>query len=198
MSHVVMQAAEAASVADAERIESALTELVQRYVVFEKTHAAPWAPETMPEPLVALGEQHGVPWPGDRDSRFLLKGAFEEMAHVLRVDRLVFFWGGGFDLGGPWLRECLLRLGALACTDRPHLRVRCTDPDARVAELSTFLNEEDYEGQFSNEASESLFSVTFENDAHRALLSFGDSGAQDHAFVSVLPQLDGEDPTFRS
>ena len=136
MSHVVMQAAETGSIADAERIEAVLNELIERYVAFEEAHPAPWDAATTPAPLVAFGEQHGVPWPHHRDARFLLKGAFSEMAQVLRVDRLVFFWGGGFDLGGAWMREILAELGATACTDLPKLTVSCSDPDARLAELS--------------------------------------------------------------
>ena len=198
MGNMIMQAAEAGSIADAERIERALTELLAAYVAFERSHAAPWDPATILAPLVAFGEQHGVAWPDHRDARFLLKGAFADVAHVLRVDRLVFFWGGGFDLGGEWLREVLAKIGAITCTDRPLVSVRCDDPDARIEELSRFLIDEDFEDQFALDAPnhEALFTVTLVNgDRHRTLV-FDHSGVQDQAFVSLLPQLDGEDPTF--
>lgn len=61
------------------------------------------------------------PWPNDLDSRFALKGSFADVASRLRVDRMVFFWGGGFDLGGAALRKVLSKLGAVAVADSCHL-----------------------------------------------------------------------------
>src|SRR5688572_22515320 len=121
MSHVVMQAAEFATLEAATAAEAALQQLFAAYVAFEDTAAEPWSAETVPTPLVELGKRYGVAWPGDDSSRFLLKGGFDEAAEVLRVDRIVLFFGGGFDLGGEWLRAVLRKLGAVQCTEYPWL-----------------------------------------------------------------------------
>lgn len=197
-----MQAAECASVEDAARIEAELEQLCAAYLAYERAAKNPWSPDAIPEPLVAFGERHGVPWPREqRDARFLLKGTFDDAAELLRVDRMVFFWGGGFDLGGPWLREILVRLGARATTTAPRLVVACADPAARAEELATFLVEEDHEDQFtvsSDDADldDASFSITLVHGDTRRHLLFDDSGVQDWAFVALLPQLDGEDPSL--
>ncbi|KYF72991.1 hypothetical protein [Sorangium cellulosum] len=204
MSHVVMQAAEFSTVAAAEQAAAELRRLVADYVTYEGTADAPWSEGAVPAPLVEFGRRHGVPWPGDPTSRFLLKGLFNDEASVLSVDRLVFFWGGGFDLGGAWLREVLLRgLGAVYCTDAPRLAVRVDDPQARAAASAEFLVEEDHEEQFTTTSDDAvldraLFTITFEPDGDRVHLTFEDSGGQDWAFVAMLPQLSGDDPTLRA
>ncbi|WP_437543460.1 hypothetical protein WME97_33095 [Sorangium sp. So ce367] len=204
MSHVVMQAAEFSTVAAAEQAAAELRRLVADYVTYEKTADAPWSEGAVPAPLVELGRRHGVPWPGDAASRFLLKGLFDDEANVLSVDRLVFFWGGGFDLGGAWLRAVLLRgLGAVRCTDLPQLVVRVDDPQARAAASGEFLVEEDFEEQFTMTSDDAvldgaLFIITFERDGDRVHLTFDDSGVQEWAFVAMLPQLSGDDPALRA
>ena len=107
---IVMQAAQAGSIADAERIEAALAELIASCAAYERAHyasenvkpvtvrTAPWSAPTIPEPLVAFGERHGVPWPRTEEARFVLRGTFPEDVSLLRVDRLVFFWCDGFEL----------------------------------------------------------------------------------------------------
>ncbi|WP_437324961.1 hypothetical protein [Sorangium sp. So ce381] len=202
MSQVVMQAAEFSTVAAAEQAAAELRRLVADYAIYEKTADAPWSEGAVPAPLVELGRRHGVPWPGDATSRFLLKGLFNDEANVLSVDRLVFFWGGGFDLGGAWLREVLLRgLGAVHSTDAPRLVVRVDDPQDRAAASAEFLVEEDYEEPFTTTddavLDRALFTITFERDGDRVHLTFEDSGGQDWAFVAMLPQLSGDDPTLR-
>jgi hypothetical protein len=203
MSHVVMQAAELPTIDAAAQAEAELRQLFEEYVAFEKHAENPWSADVVPPPLVALGQRHGVPWPGDKHSRFLLKGGFDESAEVLRVDRLLFFFGGGFDLGGAWLREVLGKMGAVASTERPFVVVRAADPQARATESSEFLAEEDHEDQFSvtsddGDLDDALFAITFESDGARVHLCFDDSGVQDWAFVALLPQLSGDDPALRA
>lgn len=197
-----MQAAEFPTLDAATKGEAELERLFRDYVAFEKHAENPWSADVVPPPLVELGRRHGVAWPGDKYSRFLLKGGFDEAAEVLRVDRLVCFWGGGFDLGGQWLREVLRKMGAVTVTERPFVVVRCADPKARADESSEFLVAEDLEDQFSvstddDDLTDSLFAVTFESDATRVHMCFDDSGVQDWAFVTLLPQLSGEDPALR-
>ncbi len=196
-----MQAAECGSIADAERVEAELVALKSAYVRYEAEAEHPWSEDAVPPPLVAFGERHEVPWTRSRETRFLLKGMFDDEAHVLRVDRMVFFWGGGFDLGGPWLRTIFRKLGATACSDAPHLRVACDDPSVRADALAQFLVDEDYEDQFTlcDDAAaidDASFAILLEHGDHRRYLLFDDSGVQDWAFVMLLPQLDGEDPSL--
>jgi hypothetical protein len=202
MSHVVMQAAQFATIDAAKRAEDELQRMLADYAAWEKHAEQPWSSDAVPPPLVELGQRHGVAWPGDKHSRFLLKGMADEAASVLQVDRLVFFWGGGFDLGGEWLRAVMRRMGAEVCTGAPFIVVGCGDPEGRAAEAGEFLNAEDYEDQFSvstddGELDHALFAITFANDAARAHLVFDDSGVQDWAFVAMLPQLDGDAPALR-
>jgi hypothetical protein len=199
MSHVVMQAAEFASVDEAKRAEAELQQLIDGYVDFEATDPDPWNQDRVAPPLVAFGQRHKIEWPQTQASRFLLKGSFEEEINLLHVDRMVFFWGGGFDLGGETLRTILGRMGATRCAESVHLVVGTPTPDKRLAELTGFLVDEDYEDQFdvasdAEALKDALFSVTLENGDDRKHLVFDDSGVQDWAFVSLLPQLDGEDP----
>ncbi len=202
VSHVVMQAGEFGTVDDAKHVESELQQLVESYVEFEKTDPDPWGTKRVPPPLEAFGKRHGIEWPLVESALFLLKGLFEEEANVTRVDRMVFFWGGGFELGGKTLRIALRRMGAVACIDFCHLVVRSASPKARLAKLTRFLVDEDFEDQFSVLSDPAglegaLFSITLEDDDDRKYLIFDDSGVQDWAFVSLLPQLEGEDPRLR-
>lgn len=203
MTHVVMQAAEFATIEVAERAEAALAELIARYAEFEATDPGPWSEERVPAPLLAFGAKHGIEWPGTDSSRFLLKGIFEEEATLLRVDRMVFFFGGGFELGGKTLRSILRKLGAVGVgyDGNCDLIVQAKDPAARAAELAEFLVDEDYEEQFTLAADplpSRLFSVTLEGNGERSALTFNDAGVQDWAFVAALPQLWGEDPRLAS
>src|SRR5688572_96943 len=147
MAHVVLQAAEFATANDARRVEAELAALIASYVDFEASDPEPWGGKRVPPPLVAFGQKHGVEWPHDEPSRFLLKGLFKDEAQLLQVDRMLFFWGGGFDLGGETLRTILRKLGAVACSGGCDLVVRTPDPEARATELAEFLTEEDYADQ---------------------------------------------------
>jgi len=201
MSHVVMQASEWTSIDDAIRCESELRALVDAYVKFEREDPSPWARDRVAKPLIEFGRKHGVAWPLEDDARFLLKGGVEESAGLLRVDRMVFFWGGGFDLGGETLRGILRAMGAIRVAEQCFIVVKAADPDARVRELASFLDDEEYAGQYAiddgvGEAPHALHTVTFVSGARRKRLLFDDSGVEDWAFVAIVPQLDGEDPSL--
>ncbi|WP_437981685.1 hypothetical protein [Sorangium sp. So ce117] len=92
-------------------------------------------------------------------------------------------------------------LGAVHSTDAPRLVVRVGDPQDRAAASAEFLVEEDYEEPFTTTddavLDRALFTITFERDGDRVHLTFEDSGGQDWAFVAMLPQLSGDDPTLR-
>jgi len=199
MSHVVMQAAEFSSIEEAQKCEVELEALFKAYIHFEATDPSPWSYERVPAPLVEFGEKHGVDWPLTKDARFLLKGGFEDSAELLRIDRMVFFWGGGFDLGGPTLQEIFKKLGATRVADCCEITIQNADPDTRIAELAEFLTEEDFEDQFvldPDDVEWALHAITIVGPNHQRTIAFDDSGVQDWAFVSLLPQLDGEDPTL--
>lgn len=198
-----MQAAEFPSLALAEECERVLRALVEAYIQFEKTDADPWGASRVPPPLVAFGKRYGVEWPNDERSRFLVKGLFEDEAKLLRVDRMIFFWVPGFDLGGDTLRGILRRLGATAAVGEGHvhLTIKNDDPETRTSELAEFLaEEEDFDEQFTVHAGkaspQTYFSLTVVGPASSKHLEFDDSGVQDWAFTAVLPQLFDEDPTL--
>jgi hypothetical protein len=199
MSHVVLQAASFPTPAEAQRAEEELQKLFDAYVAFESSDPEPWRQDRVPPPLVDFGRAHGVEWPLRDDARFLLKGAFAEAAQLMRVDRLVFFWGGGFELGGTTLRAILAKLGASVTTDRCDIGVRCAEPDDRVRELVEFLEDEDFEDQFTldDEDADPLHRLRIVGPSHERALTFDDSGVEDWAFVALLPQLDGEDPVLQ-
>ncbi len=198
-----MQAAEFPSLALAEECETVLRALVEAYIQFEKTDADPWGAKRVPPPLVAFGKRYGVEWPNDERSRFLVKGLFEDEAKLLRVDRMIFFWVPGFDLGGDTLRSILRMLGATTAVGEGHvhLTIKNDDPETRTSELAEFLSEEeDYDEQFTVHAGkaspQTYFSITVVGPASSKHLEFDDSGVQDWAFTAVLPQLFDEDPTL--
>lgn len=200
MASVVMQAAEFPSVDLAKQAEHALRKLCDAYVDFEANDPDPWNSKRIPPPLVEFGKRHGIDWPDGHDSQFLLKGMFEDAVELIRVDRMVFFWGGGFDLGGETLREILRSKGARDVVEYCDIIIEHSDPDARVSELAEFLEYEDLGDQFSLDAGylESvLHTVTVVGPEHSRTMSFEDSGVQDWAFVNILPQLDGEDPRLK-
>lgn len=199
MSHIVMQAAEFPSVDAAINAEGELNQLYDAYVVFEQDDPNPWSADRIAPPLVKFGAKHGVEWTDARSARFTLRGPFEDSAEVLRADRMVFFSGGGFDLGGEPLRQVLRNLGATRVEETFHLEIRVADADARLAELVQFLEDEDFEDQFTvgeTVDERTYFSLTIVGNGEPRTLTFDDSGVQDWAFVSILPQLDGEDPRF--
>lgn len=139
-----------------------------------------------------------------------LQGDDDDDAEIAVVDRLVFVYVGGFELGGGAIEAYFARSGAIRCvSDRAHLVVKSTDPVANARELAAFLVDEDYEQQFTllidgavelrpfhDEQIEFLFTVTLANAEHTCVLGFDDSGVQDWAFVSLLYQLCGMDPSL--
>jgi hypothetical protein len=202
LSHVVMQAAEFPTTALAQRCEKELRALIDEYVRFEASDPDPWGGKSVPPPLAAFGDRHGVAWPNHESSRFLIKGLFADEAQLLLVDRMVFFWAGGFDLGGETLRAILVKLGASATTREggSHIAIHHDDPDARVEELAEFLRAEDFEDQFAIDDGTSsdvdaCASITVVGPRHQMRVAFDDSGVQDWAFTALLPQLHDEDPT---
>ena len=129
---------------------------------------------------------------------------------VTVVDRLVFFHVGGFELGGEAIETYFARSGAMRCaSERAHLVVQSADPVAHARELAAFLGDEDYEEQFTllvdgavelrpfhDEQTDFLYTVTLADAEHACVLGFDDSGVQDWAFVAVLYQLCGMDPSL--
>lgn len=205
MAHVVMQAAEFPSVEHARRCAKELETLVAEYAKFEKESAHDWPRKSAAPPLIAFGRRHGVRWPDGEEASIRVKGQIAEEANVLQVDRMVFFWIPGFELGGEPMREAFRRLGALdtGCNGNCNLEIKAADPDARVEELFDFLNEEDYEDQMNvrtgDEPVEKMyFSLTVTGPDKRVILEFDDSGVQDWAFVAMLPQLSDEELAFRA
>lgn len=200
MSHVVMQAAEFPTLAEAERCEAELRTFIAAYGAYDD------APGPGDSPLVELGRTHGITWPEDPSAEILVKGLFSDEAQLARIDRLVFFWIGGFDLGGEPFREVLRRLGAAHTANERtcHLLVRTEDPEGRAAALAEFLDEEDYEEQYTVEdagaplAADIAFSVTFTGPKAKRRLVFDTSGVQDWAFTNLLYQLTDDDPSFAS
>ncbi len=159
--------------------------------------------KSVPPPLAAFGERHGVAWPSAESAGFLSKGLFEDEAQLLQVDRMVFFWAGGFDLGGETLRAILVRLGARAAVGEGncHLAIHNDDPDARVEALADFLREEDFDDQFTvsdavASPADAYFSITVIGPRHQKRIVFDDSGVQDWAFTALLAQLSDEDPAL--
>lgn len=199
MAHVVMQAAEFPRVELAIEAEKQLVELREAYIEFEKTDPDPWGFKVVPKPLLEFGSRHGVDWPHREDARFLLKGSFEDASELIRIDRMVFFYGGGFDLGGQTLRSVLSAMGAEIVDEFCYLKIRSEAPDLRLEELVEFLVDEEFEDQFEVNPEDHegfMHLLLIEGPTHTNAIGFDDSGVSDWAFVALIPQLDGEDPSF--
>lgn len=196
---VIMQAAEFVDVTAAAAWEAELRALREAFVRFERTDPAPWSMAVVPEPLAAMAARRGLEWPLSDRTRFLVRGSLAD-TEILRVDRLVLFWGDGFELGGATLAEIARSDGATRTAAGCHLRVRADDPEARAAALGAFLDEEDHAGRYRVEGGagpvpgDAIHTITFEGPGGAARLVFDGSGMQDWAFVAAAPQLDGEDP----
>jgi hypothetical protein len=220
MAHVVLHCAEFRTSDAASSAAGALATLKAEYARHESSVAlqssrAPYGdsrtPELIPPPLVAFGERHGFVWPSS--CGFLIKGFADEI-EIVAVDRLVFFYVGGFELGSEAIATYFAGSGAVRYAyDRCQLVMRVADPVARARELAAFLVDEDYEDQFtlridgqvegSDEAQSDgevepyfLFTLILTNAEHTCVLGFDDSGVQDWAFVSLLYQLSGMDPSL--
>ena len=198
MAHVVMQAAQLPTTRAAEAAAEALARLVDEYSAWEEAAgAAAWDEGPTPPPLLAFAARHGFEWP--TGARILLKGMAGEVLCVAAIDELVFFWGGGFEVGGAGIERFFAAGGAVAQATRCHLTVRSESPAALVESLAQFLDEEDYEDQYSSQPlaaaslGELLHSVTVEGP-EPLVLGFDDSGVQDWAFTTVLYQLAGLHP----
>jgi hypothetical protein len=201
MAHVVMQCAQLLTTATAEAVAGALGRLVDEYSAWEAAAgAAAWDDGPPPPPLRAFAERHGFVWP--EGARILLKGMAGEELRVVAIDELVFFWGGGFEVGGAGIERFFAAAGAEAQATCCHLKVRAEAPAALAESLARFLDEEDYEEQYSvqpladADLDRLLHSVTVEGPGPM-VLGFDDSGVQDWAFTAVLYQLAGMHPRMR-
>lgn len=208
MAHVVLHCAEYPDGDAARLVGEALQRLKDEYVEYERGLGQRRADEGIASPpLVAFGQRHGFEWPAS--ARFAIKGAADEI-EVTVVDRVVFFHAGGFELGGMAIEWYLAHSGAVSwASDRAHLLVRSADPVASARELAAFLVDEDYEEQFTllvdgevelrpfqDDEADFAFTVTLVDAEHTCVLGFDDSGVQDWAFVSLLYQLCGMDPSL--
>lgn len=221
MAHVVLHCAEYPSSDAANAAADALTKLKEDYARHESSVAlqssrAPYGdstkPGVIPPPLVGFGERHGFVWPSS--CGFSIKGLADEI-EIAAVERLVFFYVGGFELGGSAIETYFARSGAIRyASNRCHLVMQSAEAVDRARELAAFLVDEDFEDQFTlridgkvegrsgevhrgGEGDENLlFAVTLTNAEHTCLLGFDDSGVQDWAFVSLLYQLSDMDPSL--
>jgi hypothetical protein len=221
MAHVVFHCAEYPSSDAANAAADALTKLKEDYARHESSVAlqssrAPYGdstkPGVIPPPLVAFGERHGFVWPSS--CGFSIKGLADEI-EIVAVDRLVFFYVGGFELGGSAIETYFARSGAVRyASNHCHLVMGSAEAVERARELAAFLVDEDFEDQFTlridgkvegrsgdadddEEGDENFpFAVTLTNAEHTCVLGFDDSGVQDWAFVSLLYQLADMDPSL--
>jgi len=198
MAHVVMQCAQLPTAAAAESVAQALARLIDEYSAWEDAAgASAWDEGPLPPPLHAFADRHGFVWPDG--ARNLLEGMAGEVLQVAAIDELVFFWGGGFEVGGAGIERFFAAVGAVAQATCCHLKVRSESPAALVESLARFLDDEDYEEQYSvqpladADLGTLLHSVTIEGP-EPVVLGFDDSGVQDWAFTAVLHQLAGMHP----
>jgi hypothetical protein len=203
MSHVVIQAAEFATVDQSKRCEAELRGLIDDCIRAERAGESSFDAQRVFSPLAAFGARHGVSWPRGEGAAFRLKDPMSD-TQLLRVDRMVFLWAAGFELGGDTLRAVLTRLGATAAAGegRCHLVISSNDPDQRVEELGDFLREEGMGEQFEiirsapRALGDAYFSVTMNGPEHSTRIVFDTSGVQDWAFTALLPQLSDENPAL--
>jgi hypothetical protein len=208
MAHVVLHCAEYPTSEAAELAGAGLQRLKDEYIAYERSVGHRREPDgVVAPPLVAFGQRHGFAWPAS--GRFEIEGGADEI-EVSVVDRLVFFHVGGFELGGEAIETYFARSGAIRCaSERAHLVMRSAEPVASARELAAFLGDEDYEEQFTllvdgavelrpfhDEQIDFLYTVTLADAEHACVLGFDDSGVQDWAFVAMLYQLCGMDPSL--
>jgi hypothetical protein len=220
VAHVVFHCAEYRSSDAASSAVDALSKLKADYARHEtsalRSSRASYGdanqPGMIPPPFVAFGERHGFVWPSS--CGFSIKGLADEI-EIVAVDRLVFFYVGGFELGGRAIETYFAGSGAVRyASNGCHLVMQSTKAVVRARELAAFLVEEDFEGQFRlridgesegpsgdeddvDDVDENfVFTVTLTNAEHTCVLGFDDSGVQDWAFVSLLYQLSDMDPSL--
>lgn len=199
MSHVVMQAAEFPNIEAAGAAMARLEAFYSKYVEFEATDPNPWSWDAVPDVLTRFGNEFGVDWPHTKTARFMLKGAFRDTAELLCVGRLVFFWGGGFEMGGDTFRAVLAKMGATKTAEFCELVIHNDDPDGLIEAWVESLEADDFEDQFTLDPEEDgdwLHTITVKGPTGERLVAFDDSGVSDWAFTSLLPQLVDLDPRF--
>ncbi len=201
MSHVILHCAEFDSEAAARAVEAALVGFCAAYAVYEReVHGRGLVPDQPSPPLIEFARAQGFTLRGE--GALLIKGLAQDELKVVRIDRLVCFYAGGFELGGDGIEAYFAHAQARRyARDEAHLVVASEDPEASARALAGFLEDEDFEDQYVlAEAGEGprdgVFSVRFERGETAWTLSFDDSGVQDWAFIACLPQLDGESPSL--
>lgn len=120
----------------------------------------------------------------------------------IQIDRAVFLIGNGFELGGEAIAMFLRQKGALSYADAPNLFVETESPSTRMNELTAFLDDEDFQGEYvllkdARDDAELIFAITFQHGREQRVIGFRHRGVETEAFVAALYQLAGEDPIVR-
>ncbi|KIG18664.1 hypothetical protein DB30_07679 [Enhygromyxa salina] len=197
MAHVVMHCAQFPSDEGAIAAAEALEGLRAALVKWERdNHNDGTKPAA---PCLEFATRRSFIWPSD--GVISLKHGADEI-EVLQVDTLVFFYGGGFELGGAGTERAFEAMGAARHVTGCHVVVEVGEAAAAARELAAFLDEEDFAGQYSLVEGDVkiegfLHSIAFVGAAARHTLCFDDSGVQDWAFVAAAPQLSGMGPRLR-
>jgi len=204
MSHIVLHCAQFSSVQKAEIAAQRLNELRQSYIDWSNFRFSKGESlSEFPQLLFDFAEKHGFDWPRDKKNGFLIKGDAEEI-QVVVIGALVFFYAGGFSLGGTAMLNFFRVVDATHYATHCHLLVSADDPDGASKDLAAFLDAEDYEEQYAIKSNRdelesllTLHSVRFISPKGKeSVLGFGDVGVQDWAFVSAIYQLDSGSPTL--
>ncbi len=200
MAHVVLHCAEFESESAAGVAAAGLDEFRAATIAYERQLGGPAEPPD--PPLVEFAKAHGFALHGACE--VLVKGPAEDTMQVLQVDRLVFFYAGGFDLGGDAIETYFSLAGASHYSrDTAQLVVASENPQASARSLASFLDDEEYAEQYYLAEAEAEvyadptpFSVRFEtaDTSLATAVIFDDSGVQDWAFIACLPQLHGQAP----
>ncbi len=199
MAHVVMQAAEFPDLKSAESAMARLTKFKAEYIEFETLDPNPWSWESVPSVLTSFGREFGIEWPHQKSARFLLKGTFAEASELRQAGRLIFFWGGGFEMGGDTLRTILKHMGATKTVEFCEIMVRSDDPDGLIETWVELLEANDFEDQYildPDDGEDWLHTIMVKGDDNERLIAFDDSGVSDWAFVSLISLLQDLNPNF--
>lgn len=195
MAHVVLHCAEFPSSEKAIAAAAELETLKAALVAWEVGNFSDG--KNVPMPCLEFAERRAFEWPPN--AVVLLEHPASEI-EVVQVDALVFFYGGGFDLGGAGTARFFEYAGATRCATSGHLVIDAQDPVALTRELASFLDEEDFADQYrvfeGKPPAPLMHSITLTGPGGPRVLGFDDSGVQDWAFVALLPQLDGSRPRF--
>lgn len=194
--------AEFADEATAAEAARALLEFRSMFTQFEESmlqEGRIQALDETPAPLTAFAAKHGFDVPGVCE--VLLKGSASDVMEVLHVNKVVFFYASAFDLGGKAIELFFRRAKAVKYSrNAACIVIESHSPEESAESLASFLNEEDFEGQYTLVHSDAArvsatgYSIRLANSESSSTLCFDDSGVQDWALAACLPQLDGESP----